>query len=72
MANAEEILQGLIAAAQPEASERWLEAACGPGALSRRLAPLVRSVHGVDCFAINEHDGHRVLTLRMWLGRWRR
>ncbi len=24
-----------------------------------------------DCFAVDEHDGRRVLTPRLWLGRWR-
>jgi len=34
--------------AAPQAGERWLEAACGPGVVSRKLAPRVRAVHGVD------------------------
>ncbi|HYB29524.1 MAG TPA: class I SAM-dependent methyltransferase [Solirubrobacteraceae bacterium] len=48
VANAAEILDVIVEDAQPQRSERWLEAACGPGIISRRLAPLVASVHGVD------------------------
>jgi len=47
-ARSEEILERLIALAQPGADERWLEAACGPGIISRRLAPLVGEIVGVD------------------------
>jgi SAM-dependent methyltransferase len=35
-----------MAPADPEA--RWLEVACGPGMISRELAPRVGSIHGVD------------------------
>jgi len=48
VANDAETLEALIAAAKPKRSDRWLEAACGPAVVSRRLAPQVRSVHGVD------------------------
>jgi ubiquinone/menaquinone biosynthesis C-methylase UbiE len=48
VANAAEILDAIVERAQPERSERWFEAACGPGIISRRLGPLVESVHGVD------------------------
>ena len=48
VANAAETLDAILAAAQPQPSERWLEAACGPGIISRRLAPHVASMHGVD------------------------
>jgi ubiquinone/menaquinone biosynthesis C-methylase UbiE len=48
VANAAEILKVLLAAAAPRAGEHWLEAACGTGIVSRALAPLVGSVHGVD------------------------
>ncbi|HUA45550.1 MAG TPA: methyltransferase domain-containing protein [Solirubrobacteraceae bacterium] len=48
VANAAEILDAIVEHAQPRGSERWLEAACGPGIISRRLAPLVESVHGID------------------------
>jgi 2-polyprenyl-3-methyl-5-hydroxy-6-metoxy-1,4-benzoquinol methylase len=47
-ARAAATLDGLLAltAARPE--ERWLDAACGPGVISRALAPLVGHVEGVD------------------------
>jgi len=48
VANANEILDTIVDHAQPQRSERWLEAACGPGIVSRRFAPLAKSVHGVD------------------------
>ncbi|HTU30174.1 MAG TPA: class I SAM-dependent methyltransferase [Solirubrobacteraceae bacterium] len=47
-ANDDALLDAMLALAAPRASEDWLEAACGPGVISRRLAPRVRSVHGVD------------------------
>jgi ubiquinone/menaquinone biosynthesis C-methylase UbiE len=48
VANAAELLDALVHGAQPQRSQRWLDAACGPGVTSRRLAPLVASVLGVD------------------------
>jgi len=48
VANAESLLEEIIGLARPGPDERWLEAACGPGIISRRLAPLVSEVHGVD------------------------
>lgn len=48
VANADSILNAIIELAEPQPSERWLEAACGPGIISRRLAPLVNVVHGID------------------------
>ena len=48
VARAPESLDGLIRLAAPQPDERWLDAACGPGVVSRALAPLVREVHGVD------------------------
>jgi SAM-dependent methyltransferase len=48
VARAAETLDELVRLAAPQASERWLEAACGSGIISRRLGPLVREVHGVD------------------------
>jgi SAM-dependent methyltransferase len=48
VARAGETLDGLIGLAAPRAQERWLDVACGPGIVSRALAPLVRTVHGVD------------------------
>ena len=47
-ANAPETLQALVELADPEPGERWLEAACGPGVVTRALAPRVQHVHGVD------------------------
>jgi SAM-dependent methyltransferase len=43
-----ETLDALVRLAAPQAGERWLEAACGPGIISRNLAPRVGEVHGVD------------------------
>jgi SAM-dependent methyltransferase len=48
VANADRILDAIVHSAQPQPTERWLEAACGPGIVSRRLARLAGSVHGVD------------------------
>jgi SAM-dependent methyltransferase len=48
VANADEILDAIVEQAQPQPTERWLESACGPGIVSRRLAPLAHSVVGVD------------------------
>ena len=48
VANADSILGAIVELAQPQPTERWLEAACGPGVVSRRLAPLVRAAHGID------------------------
>jgi SAM-dependent methyltransferase len=47
-ANARETLDALIELAAPQPGERWLEAACGPGLVTRALAPLTGEVHGVD------------------------
>jgi SAM-dependent methyltransferase len=41
-------LDELLRLATPRAGQRWLEVACGPGIISRRLAPEVAAVHGVD------------------------
>jgi SAM-dependent methyltransferase len=43
-----ETLDMLLGLAAPAAGERWLDAACGPGVVSRALAPLVGEVLGVD------------------------
>jgi ubiquinone/menaquinone biosynthesis C-methylase UbiE len=51
VANADDILDMIVDHARPQHSERWLEAACGPGIVSRRLAPHVAAVHGVDVTA---------------------
>lgn len=48
VANAAATLDDLVRLAAPRPGERWLEAACGPGLISRRLAALTGSVVGVD------------------------
>jgi SAM-dependent methyltransferase len=48
VARAHRTLEGLVDLAMPRAADRWIEAACGPGAVSRTLAPRVREVHGMD------------------------
>jgi RimJ/RimL family protein N-acetyltransferase/protein-L-isoaspartate O-methyltransferase len=48
IARAAETLDDLVALAEPRPGERWLEAACGPGLIARRLAPHVAHVLGVD------------------------
>jgi SAM-dependent methyltransferase len=48
VANAPDLLDAIVALAAPLDTERWLDAACGPGAVTRALAPHVREVHGVD------------------------
>ncbi|MCC6628018.1 MAG: class I SAM-dependent methyltransferase [Chloroflexi bacterium] len=45
---AAETLQALIDLLPLERTATWLEAACGPGIVSRALAPLVGSVLGID------------------------
>jgi SAM-dependent methyltransferase len=47
-ANDAGLLDAMLALAAPNASDAWLEAACGPGVISRRLAPHARTVHGID------------------------
>jgi SAM-dependent methyltransferase len=47
-ANARETLEALVDLADPRPGERWLEAACGPGVVTRALAPRAGSVVGVD------------------------
>jgi SAM-dependent methyltransferase len=47
-ANDGALLDTILAQAAPRESDSWLEAACGPGVISRRLAPHVRTVHGID------------------------
>lgn len=48
MANAPQTLDELVRFAAPSRDERWLEAACGPGLIARRLAAVAGSVVGVD------------------------
>lgn len=43
-----ETLQTLLDVIPSAKDQRWLEVACGPGLISRALAPRVGSVHGVD------------------------
>jgi SAM-dependent methyltransferase len=45
---AAEVLDGLVRLAAPQPHQRWLDIACGPGIVTRKLAPHVREVHGVD------------------------
>jgi len=47
-ANDAALLEAMLVQAAPRDGDVWLEAACGPGVISRRLAPHVRSVHGID------------------------
>lgn len=42
------LLDEIISIADPRPGERWLEAACGPGLIARRLAPRVGEVEGYD------------------------
>ncbi|HEV2726790.1 MAG TPA: class I SAM-dependent methyltransferase [Solirubrobacterales bacterium] len=42
------VLGELVELAPADSEARWLEVACGPGMISRELAPRVGSVHGVD------------------------
>jgi SAM-dependent methyltransferase len=51
VANADEILEAIVQSARPRPTERWLEAACGPGIVSRRFARFAGSVYGVDVTA---------------------
>jgi ubiquinone/menaquinone biosynthesis C-methylase UbiE len=51
VANASEILEAILEQTRPQPGERWFEAACGPGVVSRRLAASAGSVHGVDATA---------------------
>lgn len=48
VARAAETLDDLVCLADPQPGERWLEAACGPGLIARKLAPHVGHVLGVD------------------------
>lgn len=48
IANEPRLLDQIVALADPGPDQQWLEAACGPGIITRRLAPLVRSVEGID------------------------
>jgi ubiquinone/menaquinone biosynthesis C-methylase UbiE len=45
---ATDTLDRLVDFAAPQSGERWLEAACGPGIVARKLAPRVGEVRGVD------------------------
>src|SRR5947209_10232615 len=48
VANAAELLETLVHRANAGRGERWFDAACGPGVVSRRLAACAGSVHGID------------------------
>lgn len=48
VATAQGTLDALVELASPAPGERWLDAACGPGIVCRRLAAHVAEVHGVD------------------------
>ncbi len=48
IANADPVLDEIIRLADPRPGQHWLEAACGPGIITRRLAPLVGTVEGID------------------------
>lgn len=48
VARSSRTLDELLRLAAPHAGQRWLEVACGPGIISRRLAGEVAEVHGVD------------------------
>ncbi|MBV9194577.1 MAG: methyltransferase domain-containing protein [Solirubrobacterales bacterium] len=43
-----DLLDVIVALAAAQPTERWLEAACGPGLIARRLAPTAGAVEGVD------------------------
>lgn len=43
-----EVLAGIVELAPADSEASWLETACGPGAISRALAPRVGLVRGVD------------------------
>ena len=51
IAHAADTLDALLELAAPSLSERWLDAACGPGIVCRALALRAGSVHGVDLTA---------------------
>ena len=48
VARSSRTLDELLRLAAPRAGQRWLEVACGPGIISRRLAGQVAEVHGID------------------------
>jgi SAM-dependent methyltransferase len=48
VANDPQLLDVILTSAEPQRGDRWLDAACGPGIVSRRLGPRVQAVEGVD------------------------
>jgi SAM-dependent methyltransferase len=48
VANDARILDEMVSLGAPRRTERWLDAACGPGIVSRRLASLAGAVLGID------------------------
>jgi SAM-dependent methyltransferase len=51
LATSESLLDALVELASPHAGECWLDAACGPGIVCRRLAAHAGTVLGVDLTA---------------------
>ncbi len=47
-ANDARLLDAILGLCRPGADERWLEAACGPGVIARRLAGEAAAVLGID------------------------
>ncbi len=48
VANASDLLEAIVACTRPSRTQRWLDAACGPGIVSRHMATLAGSVLGID------------------------
>jgi SAM-dependent methyltransferase len=48
VAQSSRTLEEVLRLAAPRVDQRWLEVACGPGIISRQLAPRVAAIHGVD------------------------
>lgn len=48
VASSDQLLDALLDAAEPTGGERWLDAACGPGIVTRALAGRAGRVHGID------------------------
>ncbi|HET9104014.1 MAG TPA: methyltransferase domain-containing protein [Solirubrobacteraceae bacterium] len=48
VARSEQLLDALLDAARPAPGERWLDAACGPGIVTRALAGRAGQAHGID------------------------
>jgi ubiquinone/menaquinone biosynthesis C-methylase UbiE len=48
VAHAADTLDALVELAAPASGERWVDVACGPGIVARRLAAHAQEVHGID------------------------